>query len=164
MNSRSFFTRCIAPALLGLAALGGAPARAGDVAVSIGFSQPGVYGRVDIGRYPQPVLIAPQPVVIGRPVYAEPVYLWAPPAHRRDWRNHCQRYRACGAPVYFVDDGWYRRTVVVQPEPGWRRDEHAHHGPHRHGNGHGHGHGHDKRRGHGHDKGHGHGHDRGRGH
>lgn len=106
---------------LALAALGAAaaPAQAGDVAVSIGFSQPGVYGRVDIGRYPQPVLIAPQPVIIGRPVMAEPVYLWVPPAHRRDWRHQCQRYGACGAPVYFVQDRWYRGHV----QPRYDRDD-----------------------------------------
>lgn len=126
--------------MAGLAAL--PSARAADVAVSIGFSQPGVYGRVDIGRYPQPMLIAPQPVLIGRPVYREPVYLWVPPEHRRDWRRQCYRYGACGAPVYFVEDGWYRSHVVVRDRDGWRdRDDHP-------GRGHGHGHG----RGHGHDR------------
>ncbi|PZP26566.1 MAG: hypothetical protein DI603_23395 [Roseateles depolymerans] len=97
--------------------------QAGDVGVSIAFSQPGVYGRVDIGQYPQPVLVAPQPVYIGRPVVREPVYLWVPPEHRRDWRHHCQRYGACGAPVYFVQDGWYRDHVQVRRDPhdrGWR--------------------------------------------
>lgn len=140
MNPRIFITRCLAPVLLGLAGLAAGPAQATDVGVSIGFSQPGVYGRVDIGRYPQPVLYAPQPVYVGRRVYTEPVYLWAPAAHRRDWRHHCHRYGACGAPVYFVDDGWYRRTVIVQRQPEWRRD--GWHDHHHHGRGHGHGHGH----------------------
>ncbi|HEY8877324.1 MAG TPA: hypothetical protein VIN03_07155 [Roseateles sp.] len=138
MTSRRHpLTRWLAPTLLGLAGLAALPAaRAADVGVSIGFSQPGVYGRVDIGRYPQPVLIAPQPVIIGRPVYqADPVYLWVPPEHRRDWRHHCYRYGACGAPVYFVQDGWYRQNVIVR-ERDW---DDRHHG---HGRGHGHGHGH----------------------
>jgi len=130
-------TGWIAPALLGLAGLAALPASAADVGVSIGFSQPGVYGRVDIGRYPQPVLIAQQPVYVGRQVYREPVYLWAPPEHRRDWRHHCNAYGACGAPVYFVDDGWYRRTVVVR-----RDDDRQHHHHHDHDRGRGHGHGH----------------------
>jgi len=131
-------TRLIAPALLGLAGLAAVPAQAADVGVSIGFSQPGVYGRVDIGRYPQPVLIAPQPVYVGRPVYSEPVYLWVPPEHRRDWRRHCGYYGACGAPVYFVQDGWYRQNVIVYSDRDrdWRRDDRHHH----HGHGHGHGH------------------------
>lgn len=148
MTSRHALTRWIAPALFATAGLAALPAaQAADVGVSIGFSQPGVYGRVDIGRYPQPVLIAPQPVVIGRPVYrADPVYLWVPPEHRRDWRHHCYRYGACGAPVYFVQDGWYRQNVYVHREPEWRRerdwgDRHHHH----HGRGHGHGHGHGHR-------------------
>lgn len=140
----ALLTRLIAPALLGLASLAAQPARAADVGVSIGFSQPGVYGRVDIGRYPQPVLIAPQPVYVGRPVYREPVYLWVPPAHRRDWRRHCGHYGACGAPVYFVQDNWYRQNVIVyrDRDRDWRRDDRQDH--HHHGRGHdrGHGHGH----------------------
>ena len=48
---RNSSTRWLATALLGLAGLATVPAaRATDVGVSIGFSQPGVYGRVDIGR------------------------------------------------------------------------------------------------------------------
>jgi hypothetical protein len=142
-SRRHSLTRWLAPTLLGLAGLAALPAaRAADVGVSIGFSQPGVYGRVDIGRYPQPVLIAPQPVIIGRPVYrADPVYLWVPPEHRRDWRHHCYRYGACGAPVYFVQDGWYRQNVIVHRERDWRRDRDGW-DDHHHGHGRGHGHGH----------------------
>lgn len=133
--------RGAAMATLALAALAAGPsAQAADVGVSIGFSQPGVYGRVDIGRYPSPVLLAPQPVIIGRPVYrAEPVYLWVPPDHRRNWRRYCGGYGACGAPVYFVEDGWYRRHVIVEREHRGRGR-----GPgewHDHGHGHGRGHG-----------------------
>lgn len=151
MNARRIpLTRWLAPTLLGLAGLAaGTAARAADVGVSIGFSQPGVYGRIDIGRYPQPVLVAPQPVVIGRPAYAEPVYLWVPPEHRRDWRHNCYRYGACGAPVYFVEDGWYRQNVVVRRERDWHdhdrdgwRDDRGH--DHGHGHGRGHGRGHDR--------------------
>jgi hypothetical protein len=154
MTHSSFLGRCLAPVML-LAAIAAAPAHATDVGVSIGFSQPGVYGRVDIGRYPQPVLLTPQPVYVGRPMRAEPVYLWAPPAHRRDWRRHCGAYGACGAPVYFVDDGWYRRTVIVQHERVGRRDGWNDHHPHRHERGHGHGPKHGHKHGHGHGKGHG---------
>ena len=143
---RHSLTRWFAPLLLGLAGLATTSAsQAGDVGVSIGFSQPGVYGRVDIGRYPQPVLIAPQPVYVGRPAYREPVYLWVPPDHRRHWKRHCSRYGACGAPVYFVEDGWYRRNVVVHHH----HDRHHHRHDHRrhdhrdhHDRGHGHGHRH----------------------
>ncbi|NCT82715.1 MAG: hypothetical protein GXC94_06200 [Comamonadaceae bacterium] len=138
-TSRHPLTRWLAPVLAGLAVLAALPAaRAADVGVSIGFSQPGFYGRVDVGRYPTPVLVAPQPVIIGRPVYrAEPVYLWVPPGQRRDWRHNCHRYRACGTPVYFVDDGWYRQNVIVH------RDRHGHdhrrHDRHDHDRGRGHG-------------------------
>lgn len=111
---RNSLTRWLAPALVAVAGLAALPAaQAADVGVSIGFSQPGVYGRINIGDYPAPVLYAQQPVVIGRPVYRDPVYLWVPPEHRRDWRHNCNRYNACGAPVYFVQDNWYRDHIVV---------------------------------------------------
>ena len=134
--------RWLAPTLVALAGLAALPAaRAADVGVSIGFSQPGVYGRVDIGRYPQPILVAPQPVYVGPPVYADPVYLWVPPEQRRDWRHNCYRYGACGAPVYFVQDGWYQQNVVVRDGRGHDRDRDDWR-DHDRGRGHGHGHGH----------------------
>lgn len=137
------FTRWLAPALVGLAALATLPAaQAADVGVSIGFSQPGFYGRVDVGRYPTPVLVAPQPVIISRPAYrAEPVYLWVPPQQRGDWRHNCHRYRACGSPVYFVDDGWYRQNVIVHRDR--RGHDHRRDDRRDHDRGRGHGHGRD---------------------
>ena len=150
MNTRRSLNRWLAPAVMSLAGLAALPAaQAADVGVSIGFSQPGIYGRVDVGRYPAPVLVAPQPVYIGRPAYrADPVYLWVPPDHRRNWRRHCGQYGACGAPVYFVEDGWYRQNVVVRRD---RDHDHGRRGHDRHDDrrdhddrrGHGNGHGHD---------------------
>ena len=55
-----------AAALLALSAL---PARATDVGVSVQISQPGVYGRIDIGRFPQPQVVVAQPVVMVQPRY-----------------------------------------------------------------------------------------------
>jgi hypothetical protein len=87
-----------------------------DVGVSVQISQPGIYGRIDIGRFPQPQVVVAQPVVIQRPVVVvaappEPVYLWVPPGHRKHWGKHCGRYNACGVPVYFVRDDWYDKNV-----------------------------------------------------
>jgi len=92
----------------------GLDARAADVGVSVQISQPGVYGRVDIGRFPQPAVVMPQPVVIApQPVVvAQPLYMWVPPGHQKHWRKHCSRYNACGVPVYFVQDRWYRQQVM----------------------------------------------------
>ena len=102
-----------------------APALAADVGVSVSISQPGVYGRVDIGRFPQPQVVLAQPVIITRPVVVveapQPVYLWVPPGHRQNWRRYCGQYNACGTPVYFVRDEWYGRTV--RPHEHERDDE-----------------------------------------
>ena len=153
--------------------------------VSISVGQPGFYGRVDIGDFaPQPVLYAPQPVVVRRvPHYvAEPVYLRVPPGHRKHWSKFCGRYDACGRPVLFVRDEWYTNTYV----PRYR--EHFHGGGYRapvrvverveyrevdrgHGRGHDrgpgrweeHGRGHGEGHGRGHGEGHGGGHGHGRG-
>lgn len=145
-------TSCAAAALL--AAAGGAPAA--EVGVSVQISQPGVYGRIDIGRLPVPQLVLPTPVLVAPPPLPrvvvgappppkpQPVYMWVPPGHQKDWGKHCGRYNACGVPVYFVQDGWY--------------NEHVH--PKGKGKGHGKGRGHDRDdddrgRGEGHGKGHG---------
>jgi hypothetical protein len=109
-------------AALLLSSLLGLDARAADVGVSVQISQPGVYGRVDIGRFPQPAVVMPQPVVIApQPVVvAQPVYMWVPPGHQKNWRKHCSRYNACGVPVYFVQDRWYRQQVMQRERHGDR--------------------------------------------
>ena len=112
-----------AVAVLSLALAGAAAAA--DVGVSVQISQPGVYGRVDIGRFPQPQVVVAQPIIIARPVVVyqapppQPVYMWVPPGHRQNWRKHCGQYRACGVPVYFVQDQWYDEKVR-----GHGKDEH----------------------------------------
>ncbi len=157
-------------ALVGLIAAA-APAQAADVGVSIGISQPGVYGRIDIGRFPQPQVIVQQPVIVQQRYYpqpVQPVYLWVPPGHQKHWQQHCGRYNACGVPVYFVQDRWYHDQGPGRRwEDGRRNDREEHWGNRRddrrdgrgddrrddrrddhrddrgHGRGHGHGNGRD---------------------
>ena len=99
-----------------LAAAAAMPAVAADVGVSISVSEPGLYGRIDIGRFPQPQVVVAQPVIVQRPTVVvaqpQPVYLWVPPGHRKNWSKHCHEYSACAAPVYFVQDGWYDQHVM----------------------------------------------------
>ena len=111
-----------------------APAMAADVGVSVSVSQPGVYGRIDIGSFPQPAIIAAQPVIIQQPhvVVAQPVqpvYMWVPPGHQKHWGKHCHEYNACGVPVYFVKDEWYQQNVM--------RERHGDDDQGKHGKGHG---------------------------
>ena len=111
----------------------GLPAMAADVdvGVSIGISQPGVYGRIDIGRFPQPQVVVQQPLIIQRVVRApEPVYLWVPPGHQKNWRKHCNKYQACGVPVYFVQEGWYHEHVLPPEQRGHKDKGHKHKGKH----------------------------------
>jgi hypothetical protein len=147
--------KLLAFALAGLAA---APVLAGpNVGVSINIHQPGVYGRIDIGGYPQPALVYPEPVVITQPrvvVERRPIYLYVPPAQQTHWRQYCGRYNACGQPVYFVQDRWVRerweerRAHEDRPDRGHHdngrhlgHDKHDKHGGHdKHGEGRGRGH------------------------
>lgn len=135
----------LATSLVGMSAQAGST----NVGVSVAVSQPGFYGRVEIGDQP-PAVIYPQPVIIQQTPVAiqqRPIYLRVPPGHSKDWAHNCYRYRACGQPVYFVRD-----VVVERHEErrDWDRHDHDRDDDHGHGRGHGHDHG----------RGHGHGHDR----
>ncbi len=88
---------------------------AADVGVSINIGEPGFYGRLDIGDFPQPSVIYSQPVLIERnSAYGSraPIYLRVPPGHEQHWRKYCRQYDACGQPVYFVRDRWYQETYA----------------------------------------------------
>ncbi|MFC6284229.1 hypothetical protein [Polaromonas aquatica] len=127
---------CAFSAFFGGAALAATPYANATVE---GALTPGVYGRIEIGTAPPPPLIYAQPVIIQRPpvlVQQAPLYLHVPPGHAKKWSKHCDRYNACGQPVYFVkvrgDDDYERRGQKG------RHEERGH--------GKGHGHGHDKDR------------------
>ena len=117
------------------------PAIAADVGVSVQVGQPGFYGRIDIGNFPQPQVIYRQPVLI-QPVpvgvVRQPIYMRVPPGHAKHWSKHCREYNACSQPVYFVQERWYNEEYA----PHYRQD---------------HGQGHSVQRGYGEDSGHGHG-------
>jgi hypothetical protein len=113
-------------ALLGIAAFAGSAAAA-DVGVSVTIGQPGFYGRLDIGGFPQPALIYQQPMMIQAvPLSRPPLYLRVPPGHARNWGKYCYRYHACGERVFFVRDDWYRQEYMPRYQerhhggPEWR--------------------------------------------
>lgn len=97
------------------------PTLATDVGVSVSIGQPGFYGRVDIGSVPRPQVIYAEPVVV-RPapvaIVRQPVYLHVPPGHARQWARYCDRYAACGQPVYFVQERWYHDVYVPHHRAG----------------------------------------------
>ncbi|HSG21604.1 MAG TPA: hypothetical protein VLA64_01460 [Azonexus sp.] len=143
---------------------------AADVGVSVSIGQPGFYGQIDIGGYPQPQVIYRQPRAIYYvPPEREPLYLHVPPGHAKNWKKHCRGYNACNERVYFVRDNWYNTQYVPRYQErnrgyrddrrgdndnGYRGDErrgnngNGHRGDDHRGNGHGNDHGND----HGHGK------------
>jgi hypothetical protein len=88
------------------------PLLAADVAVSVSVGEPGFYGRIDVGDYPQPRVIYRQPIIVERTVERPPIYMRVPPGHAKNWRKHCREYNACGERVLFVQDTWYSREYV----------------------------------------------------
>ena len=92
-----------------------APVLAADVAMSVSIGQPGFYGQIDIGDYPQPRVLYRQPMMIERvEIDRPPIYLRVPPGHAKNWRKHCHAYNACGERVYFVQNNWYQTQYVPQ--------------------------------------------------
>jgi len=101
-------------------------AHAANVGVSVDIGHPAFYGRLDIGGFPAPPLLFPQPLIIERgPVGRPPLYLRVPPGHANNWRYYCRRYNACGEQVYFVRDDWYTREYAPryrEEHGGYRED------------------------------------------
>ena len=96
-----------------------------NIGVTIGINAPGQYGRVDINNYPQPVLVMQQPIIYAptpQTVYQRPIYLYVPTPHRANWGRYCGNYRACGQPVYFVQESWVRDEYRREHNPHYPSD------------------------------------------
>lgn len=121
-------------------------ALAADVGVSVSIGQPGFYGQINIGDFPQPAVIYHQPIIVERGISMNrpPVYLRVPPGHAKNWKKHCHEYRACGERVLFVRDDWYEHDYVPRYQEQYRDRGHEHqdrgrgddHGNRGHGNNH----------------------------
>jgi hypothetical protein len=144
-NDSGVFMRSILTAMAAVVlTLGSAAAQASDlnVGVSVGGQiSPGVYGRVDIGNTPPPVVYQ-QPVIIQRQArQVRPVYMHVPPGHAKNWGKHCHKYNACAQPVYFVRSGEYEgRGNGHGGKHGGRHGHDDHHGHDRKERKHGHHH------------------------
>jgi hypothetical protein len=110
------------PFALVLAAAALSPALAQtSVGVSIGINQPGVYGQINFGNLPPPPVIYAQPIIYAPPrvaVVQQPVYLYVPPGHQKNWGKHCGAYNACGRPVYFVQESWIQERYESEGKHG----------------------------------------------
>jgi hypothetical protein len=124
----------LAVPLLAIALAGAAHAQA-YVNVTVGGAfAPGVYGQIVLGNNPPPPVVNVQPVIVGRPVYGAPVmYVHAAPEESRDWGRYCNRYGACGHPVYFVEVNphnrwWEHHNEHLRGEDYYRKPVYRHHG------------------------------------
>lgn len=122
------------------------PAFASDLGVNVilsGEVRPGIYGQVQLGNAPRPVLVYERPRVIvvnKRYAHEEPVYLHVPPGHAKHWDKHCREYHACSRRVYFVRseeyDPHYHRHENHDNDR-YEREHHDHHDDKRKGRGRG---------------------------
>lgn len=113
--------------------------------ISINIGEPDYYGQLQIGNE-RPQLLFADPIIIHRgPGRYPPLYLRVPDYQARNWAAYCYRYNACGRPVYFVNDYWYRNTYAPRYRHHHHRDYHRDYDRRydRHDNGHHYGH--DKR-------------------
>lgn len=87
-----------------------APIFAAEASVSVKIGDPNFFGHITVGKTAKPAVIFHDPVVIKKSLKKEqPIYLRVRPGHEKNWRKHCHEYKACGRPVYFVKDSWYKR-------------------------------------------------------
>lgn len=114
---------------------------AADVGVSITVGEPGFFGQLNIGDFPQPSVIYTKPVVIDRDISENqsPTYLHVPPRHYKNWNKYCHEYNACGKKVYFVNDNWYQNEYVPRyhDKQENRSDEQENHRSNKHNKEHG---------------------------
>ena len=92
-------------------------ALAANVGVSISLGDPTFYGQIELGNAPPPPVMYGRPVIIQAApvgVAIQPLYLRVPVMHSKNWRRYCAMYNACGRPVYFVQDNWYRNVYAPQ--------------------------------------------------
>lgn len=70
------------------------------------------YGRIDVQSVPAAWLVYEKPQTIEPAAGGSgvaPIYLRVPAEHHRKWFKYCREYQACGQPVYFVKDSWYKK-------------------------------------------------------
>lgn len=110
-------------------ATGSMAANAQNIDIQLG--QTNYYGRIDLLNFGTPQLIYKEPMWVSRPANYRsiaPLYLRVPPGHAKKWSKHCDRYDACGRPVYFVQDSWYNNTYVPRYQkvhgPGKHKRDH----------------------------------------
>ena len=85
--------------------------------VNVPRLDPGCRGHIDIVDFPPPQLLFPEPILIEQVpvgVVRQPVYVYVPATEAKQWRKHCKKYGACGQPVYFVQETWYRDVYVPE--------------------------------------------------
>lgn len=118
----------IATLLISAGLLTTLPTWADDWGINVileGEVTPGVYGRVELGNDSRPDIYYPHPMLVvkdSRYSKYKPAYLHVPPGHAKHWDKHCQKYNACGRPVYFIKSQEYEESYQREHQHDHDRD------------------------------------------
>jgi hypothetical protein len=93
---------------------------AGTAASAAGFDESAYFGRIDPAQAPRIEVTrtralqanAGAVVSLKAGAAASPVYLHVRPEEERRWAAYCAAYAACGVPVLFVKESWYREVYL----------------------------------------------------
>jgi hypothetical protein len=105
----------IKPTLLSLSILIAAMSVAAAAAAAVSDSDAGIYGQLDLAKFPKPKLTNSKPVIIEaieNKAASKPVYIHIAPGQEQHWRTLCKTYAACAAPVYFVTENWFLNVYL----------------------------------------------------
>lgn len=120
----AYMKRFLIAATLAAAALSASLPATAQVSVSIG--QPGFYGRLDIGGFPTPALLFPEPVMIQRvPSGRPPLYLRVPPAMPGIGAGIAIVTARVASAFISFQDNWYRQEYAPryrERHVGYRND------------------------------------------
>ena len=87
-----------------------AVAQAAPAADGLLDPDPGLYGKLDLSKFPKPQVLNVKPLLVSTAKgasKAKPVFVHVRPGWELHWSAHCAAYDACSVPVYFVTEGWF---------------------------------------------------------
>lgn len=99
--------------ILGCALTAGAAHAQSTKNQTIKHAKPGAYGQLDVSNYTRPFnfnLVSNEAISFAKPgsEVKSVVYMHVNPKHIEKWKRHCNSYKACNTPVFFVTDEFAR--------------------------------------------------------
>jgi hypothetical protein len=83
-------------------------------AITSAAADQGIYGRLDLEKFPKPEFINAKPILgdASKRASGKSIYVHVPPGYERHWQFHCKTYDACNVPVQFVTEHWFVKVYL----------------------------------------------------